>query len=78
MINTKAEFIIDGNKVKLMTYCYNCEKDIDVIDCIFYDIPDIQIVLPNPDEPIKNCNITLRCPECLERFCINRLIYLKK
>lgn len=76
MINTKAEFIIDGNKVKLMAFCNNCNKDIDVIDCIFHEIPSMLKFLPNKNEPIKEIQIKLRCPECYARFCINKLIYL--
>ncbi len=78
MINNKAEFHLDGDKVKLITKCFNCDREIDVIDSIFFGIPRILKFLTNKKEPIKNVEITLKCPVCNFKFCINRLAYHHK
>jgi len=78
MISCNAEFIITKNEVKLMTRCYECNKDINVIDCIFHNIPVVLKFLPNKENPNRKVEIKLRCPECKIMFCITSLSYYNR
>jgi len=78
MIVNLAEFIIDGDKVKLITRCYNCNKDVDVIEALLHNLPESSRFLPSKDKPIIDIQINLRCPDCKFQFRINRLKYLEK
>ncbi len=78
MLVNLAEFIIDGDKVKLITHCYNCNKDVDVIDAILHNLPKSSRFLPSTDNPLIEIEINLRCPNCKYQFRINRLRYLEK
>lgn len=78
MLVNLAEFFIDGDRAKLITHCYNCNKDIDVIESILHNLPESSRFLPNIDNPLIEIEINLRCPNCKYQFRINRLRYLEK